>query len=79
MRPEESWPKAAIKSHGFSTWTLQALQEAVSFQAECICINAMKEPSFQVIWGNAVFVCLLTQASAAVRKKCLLPCAETVL
>jgi len=47
--PEESWTKAAVKSHCFSTWILQALQEAVIFLAESICIHAMKKNSLSYL------------------------------
>lgn len=44
---EKSWAQVAVISHCFFAWILQALQEAASFQAECICINTVKESSLR--------------------------------
>lgn len=69
----------AIKSHCFSTWILQALQEAVSFQPECICVNAMKEPSSRYLGEYCVCMSFVTGFSNCEEKMSVALCSNSFL
>lgn len=70
--------KGGNETHCFSTWLLQALQEAVCFQAECICIKAIKEPALRFLGECCLCMPFVTGFSNC-EEKYLLPCAQTVL